>query len=37
VTARPDLLGRCPVDLPAPLIPPLISEIERSADAAPPT
>jgi N4-bis(aminopropyl)spermidine synthase len=37
VTARPDLLDRCPVDLPGPLFPPLISEIERSAAAAPPT
>jgi hypothetical protein len=37
VTARPDLLGRCPVDLPALLFPALISEIERSADAAPAT
>jgi N4-bis(aminopropyl)spermidine synthase len=35
-TARPDLLGRCPVDLPGPLFPPLISDIERSAAAAPP-
>jgi N4-bis(aminopropyl)spermidine synthase len=36
VTARPDLLDRSPVDLPGPLFPPLISEIERSAAAAPP-
>jgi N4-bis(aminopropyl)spermidine synthase len=36
VTARPDLLGRRPVDLPGPLFPPLMSDIERSAAAAPP-
>jgi N4-bis(aminopropyl)spermidine synthase len=34
VTARPDLLDRCPVDLPASVFPPMISEIERSAAAA---
>ena len=33
VTARPDLLDRCPVDLPVHVFPPLISEIERSAAA----
>jgi N4-bis(aminopropyl)spermidine synthase len=36
VTASPDLLDRCPVDLPAAAFPPLMSEIERSAAAAPP-
>jgi len=36
VTARPDLLDRRPVDLPGPLFPPLMSDIERSAAAAPP-
>jgi N4-bis(aminopropyl)spermidine synthase len=36
VTARPDLLSRCPVDLPGPLFAPLISDIERSAAAGPP-
>jgi hypothetical protein len=31
VTARPDLLDRCPIDLPGHLFPPLTEEIERSA------
>jgi N4-bis(aminopropyl)spermidine synthase len=37
VTARPDLLDRCPIDLPGQLFPPLLAEIERSAAAAPET
>jgi hypothetical protein len=36
VTARPDLLDRCPIDLPAQLFPPLLAELERSAAAGPP-
>jgi N4-bis(aminopropyl)spermidine synthase len=30
VTATPDLLARCPIDLPGHLFPPLIAEIEQS-------
>jgi N4-bis(aminopropyl)spermidine synthase len=37
VTARPDLLDRCPIDLPRHLFPPLFAELERSAAAGPPT
>jgi hypothetical protein len=37
VTARPDLLDRCPIDLPGHLFPPLFAELERSAAAEPPT
>ena len=37
VTARPDLLDRCPIDLPRRLFPPLFAELERSAAAGPPT
>ena len=37
VTARPDLLGRCPMDLPRSLFPPLFAELERSAAAGPAT
>jgi N4-bis(aminopropyl)spermidine synthase len=36
VTARPDLLDRCPIDLPAHLFTPLFAELERSAAAEPP-
>jgi Branched-chain polyamine synthase A C-terminal domain len=36
VTARPDLLDRCPIDLPVHLFPPLFAELERSAAAGPP-
>ena len=36
VTARPDLLDRCPIDLPGHLFPPLFAELERSAAAEPP-
>lgn len=36
VTARPDLLDRCPIDLPGHLFPPLLAELERSAAAGPP-
>jgi N4-bis(aminopropyl)spermidine synthase len=36
VTARPDLLNRCPIDLPGRLFPPLIAEIEQSAAAGVP-
>jgi hypothetical protein len=37
VTARPDLLDRCPIDMPSQLFPPLTAEIERSAAPAPRT
>ena len=37
VTAAPELLDRCPIDLPGHLFPPLIAELERSAAAAPQT
>jgi N4-bis(aminopropyl)spermidine synthase len=37
VTARPDLLDRCLVDLPVHLFPPLLDELERSEAAVPQT
>ena len=37
VTAAPELLDRCPIDLPGHLFPPLIAELERSAAAMPQT